>query len=56
MKDDDRYWDAVIGESNRIAKKYSDARFVIDLLMAVVTELERRAKELRDKDAQAAGG
>ncbi len=56
VKDDDKYWDEVIGESHQIAEEYGGAGFVIDLLLAVVTELERRAKELRDKDAQAAGG
>lgn len=37
----DAYWQSVIDESGQIAKKYGNDRFVNDLLIAVVSELER---------------
>lgn len=37
----DAYWQSVINESGQITKKYGNDRFVNDLLIAVVAELER---------------
>lgn len=41
----DAYWQSVIDESGQIAKKYGNNRFVNDLLIAVVSELERISRE-----------
>ncbi|MDE7177063.1 MAG: hypothetical protein K2O59_04545 [Lachnospiraceae bacterium] len=40
------YWDSVVAESDAIAKQYGNGRFVRDLLLAVIGELERKAKEM----------
>ena len=43
----DEYWEAVINESTQIAKKYDNCKFVRSLLLAIVDELERVYKELK---------
>ena len=43
----DEYWDSVVSESDSIAKKYDNCRFVRDLLLAVINELERKVKEMK---------
>lgn len=43
----DEYWEAVINESNQISKKYDNCKFVRALLLAIVDELERVYKELK---------
>ena len=43
----DEYWDSVVSESDSIAKKYGNCRFVCDFLLAVINELERQAKEMK---------
>lgn len=48
VKEDDAYWESVANESVSISKKYNECRFVIDLLLAVVKELERIYKEMRN--------
>lgn len=47
VKDSDEYWEAVINKSNVISKKYGECKFVINLVLAVITELERIYKEMR---------
>lgn len=47
VKDTDEYWQAVIDESNEIAKKYDKQKFANELLIAVISELERSYKEMR---------
>lgn len=49
VEDTDEYWQGVVDESGKIAKKYSNHKFVIALLLAVIDELERKAKELREE-------
>ena len=43
----DEYWKAVANESSQISKRYGECKFVINLLLAVVDELERIYKEMR---------
>ncbi len=47
VKNTDEYWQAVIDESNEISKKYNKHKFANDLLLAVMSELERSYKEMR---------
>ena len=47
VQTDDAYWEAVVDESGQIAKKYDNHKFAIALLLAVIDELERKAKEVR---------
>ncbi|GAB6953695.1 hypothetical protein [Mediterraneibacter glycyrrhizinilyticus] len=47
VKNTDEYWQAVIDESNEILKKYDKHKFANDLLLAVISELERIYKEMR---------
>lgn len=49
VEDTDEYWQNVVDESGKIAKHYNNHKFVIDLLLAVVDELERKAKELMEE-------
>ncbi len=51
----DQYWDSLVEESRAISKKYGECKFIIDLVLAVINELERKAKESGDKDGQASG-
>lgn len=39
--DDDGYWEAVVSESNEIAKKHKENKFIIGLLLNEVEELDR---------------
>lgn len=47
VKDTDSYWKAVVDESRQIAKRYNNDKFAIALVLVVVDEFERRAKEIR---------
>ncbi len=42
----EQYWDSVVAESDSLAKQYGNCRFVRDLLLAVIGELERKAREV----------
>lgn len=44
----DEYWKAVTEEGDRLRAQFGGGRLVRDLLGAVVAELERRSKEVRD--------
>lgn len=37
----DGYWKNMISESEQIAKKYNDSKFVVDLLVVTCDELQR---------------
>lgn len=51
VKTTDEYWESVVNESDRIAKKYNECKFVRALLLAVIEELERIHKEIiKDAD------
>lgn len=39
--DADEYWQAVVDESNEIAKKHKENKFIIGLLLNEVEELDR---------------
>lgn len=45
--DNDEFWQAVVDESDVIAKKYQNCKFIINLLLAEITEFERLYKEMR---------
>ena len=45
--DDDEYWQNVGDESNAISKKYGECKFIINLLLAEITEFERIYKEMK---------
>lgn len=48
VKEDDAYWEAVVNESGLITKQYNECNFVRALVLAVVEELERIYKGLRN--------
>ncbi len=48
VKEDDAYWEAAVNESNQIAKQYGECKFAINLLLAVIDELERIYKEMKN--------
>lgn len=45
VKEDNKYWESVVEESTMISKQYNECKFIVELLLAVVTELERVYKE-----------
>ena len=47
VSDEDIYWENVISESGDLSKKDNNDKFAIALILAVVDEFERKAKELR---------
>lgn len=47
VQDTDEYWAGVINGSNKIARQYNNTKFVIDLLVAVIKELERKSKQIQ---------
>ena len=47
VSDEDIYWENVVSESGELSKKYKNDKFAIALILAVVDEFERKAKELR---------
>ena len=47
VSDDADYWEAVAKDADVLYKKYDNSKFAKSLVMAVVDELERRAKEAR---------
>ena len=47
VKDEDSYWENVVDESGELSKKYNNDKFAIALILAVIDEFERKARELR---------
>lgn len=45
---EDMRWEQFVNESDSIAKKYNNSRFVRDLLLATAQELERKSKEMAE--------
>ena len=48
MRDTDSYWEKVVDESGELSKKYNNDKFAIALVLAVIDEFERRAKDMRE--------
>lgn len=40
----DAYWEQIVAESAAISKKYGECKLIVSLLLASVSELERKAK------------
>ena len=55
VKSTDEYWENVVNESGQIAKKYGNGRLCRDLLLSVLSELERKEKELRARREEKSG-
>ena len=51
VQTNDEYWETVVNESNQISEQYGKCSFVNDLLLTVISELERIYKEMK-KDAE----
>ena len=47
VSDCDEYWEAAVKDANGLYKKYDNSKFAKSLVMAVMDELERKAKEAR---------
>ena len=47
ISDSDDYWEAVIDDANALYKKYDNSKLAKSLVLAVMEELERKAKEMR---------
>lgn len=48
---EDSYWQSVVDECGTILKKYGNGKFVNDLLLAVIDELERKCQAGRGHEA-----
>lgn len=55
VKSNDSYWEKVVSESGEIAKQYENDRLCRDLLLAALSELERKEKELRARREEKSG-
>ena len=51
VQNTDEYWETLIAESDRINRKYN-SELCKDLLLAVINELERRAKGNNQKEGK----
>lgn len=49
--DDDSFWEKVVSESNKIAKKHGENKFIVGLLLNEVNEMERICKTRRREDS-----
>lgn len=47
VRDEDSFWENVVSESGELSKKYNNDKFAIALILTVIEEFERKAKELR---------
>lgn len=45
--DSDEFWEKAVSESNQIAKKYGENKFIVGLLLNEVNEMERIYKAKR---------
>lgn len=48
VQDTNEYWDSLVNESRAVSKKYGQCKFIIDLVLAVINEFERIAKEIKE--------
>ena len=49
VRPDDDYWVAVVEEGSSIVQKYNNLPLCKDLVLAVISELERKEKAMRGK-------
>jgi len=47
VNDSDEFWEAVVSESNEIAKKHNENKFIVGLLLNEIDEMERIYKARR---------
>ena len=47
VQQEDEYWETLIAEADAIAKKYRNNRLCRDLVLAVISELERKSKDIQ---------
>ena len=47
IQEDDEWWENMIAEADVITKKYSGSQFTRELIMVILNEIERKAKEAR---------
>lgn len=47
VQDDDAFWKNCFEDANALYEKYGNSKFAKDLILTVLDELERRAKELK---------
>lgn len=45
--DDDSFWEEVVSESNKIAKRHGENKFIVGLLLNEIDEMERIYKARR---------
>lgn len=48
IRDTDEYWESLVDEAGETAKQFDNDKFIRNLVMAVMDEIERRAKEMRN--------
>lgn len=52
IQDSEGFWQSAVDESDEIFRKYGKCEFVKDLLLAVLAELERKAKKQRGVESK----
>lgn len=51
VDDSGEFWEAVVSESNEIAKKHSENKFIVGLLLNEINEMERIYKARPREDS-----
>lgn len=51
VRPDDDFWEGVVEESSAIVQKYNNLPLCRDLVLSVITELERKEKAMRGQQA-----
>lgn len=47
VQQSDKYWESLLAEADTMAKKHWNNRLCRNLILAVVSELERKSKEIQ---------
>lgn len=45
VQQSDEYWESLIDEADAVAERHSNGRLIRDLIMAAVSEFERKSKD-----------
>ncbi|MBD5521219.1 MAG: hypothetical protein HDR03_08380 [Lachnospiraceae bacterium] len=47
VQQEDEYWESLIAEADAIAKKHQNNKLCRDLILAAMSELERKSKDIQ---------
>lgn len=47
VQQSDEYWESLIDEADAVAERHGSGRLIRDLIMAVMSEFERKSKDIQ---------